>query len=87
MYRDVSYLRYGLLVELDGRLFHDTVHQRDRDLDRDLDAAVDGRATVRLGWDQVYGRPCRTAGAIGRILQARGWNGAPVRCGPACTVA
>ncbi len=84
VYRDVSYRRYGLLVELDGRLFHDTADQRDRDLDRDLDAAVGGRSTIRLGWGQVYGRPCRTAGAIGRLLQTRGWDGSPVPCGAGC---
>jgi hypothetical protein len=60
--RDVDYRRFGLYVELDGRLFHDNAAQRDRDPDRDLDAAVDGLHTVRLGWGQVFGRPCRTAG-------------------------
>lgn len=86
IYRDVLYPGFGLVVELDGRLFHDTAGQRDRDLDRDLDAAVEGRGSIRLGWGQVYGRPCRTAGALGQILQARGWDGTPVRCGPGCTL-
>jgi hypothetical protein len=83
---DVEYRRFGLLVELDGRLFHDRADQRDRDLDRDLDAAVDGRSSIRLGWGQVFGRPCRSAGAIGRILQARGWSGTSARCGPDCAL-
>ena len=48
--RDVVYLLYGLIVELDGRAFHDTATARDRDLQRDLDAAVHESArTVRLG--------------------------------------
>lgn len=85
VYRDVDYEGLGLLVELDGRLFHDTTKARDRDLDRDLDAAVDGRFTVRLGWGQVFGRPCETAPRIGRLLQKRGWRGATTRC-PTCPV-
>ena len=83
IYRDVEYAE-GLIVELDGRLFHDTATARDRDLDRDLDAAVDGRQTVRLSWGQVYDRPCRTADRIGQLLGARGWPGAPQQCGPGC---
>ncbi|MET1059435.1 MAG: hypothetical protein ABWX84_07545 [Nocardioides sp.] len=38
VYRDAD---YGLLVvELDGRLFHDSTEQRDRDFERDLDCAL-----------------------------------------------
>jgi hypothetical protein len=54
IYRDARYETFE--VELDGRLFHSGVEQRDRDLDRDLDAAVDGRSTVRLGYGQVFSR-------------------------------
>jgi hypothetical protein len=82
--RDVDYDPHPLLVELDGRLFHDSAQQRDLDLDRDLDAAVDGRHTVRLGWGQVFGRPCRTAARIAALLAQRGWSGVPRRCGPTC---
>lgn len=61
IYRDVSYEDYALVVELDGRLFHDDTVARDADLDRDLDAAVEGRTSVQRGWaGQV--RPCRSAG-------------------------
>jgi hypothetical protein len=55
VYRDVTY--GDQIVELDGRLVHDSVRQRDRDLDRDLDAAVDGQGTIRLGYGQVFDRP------------------------------
>jgi hypothetical protein len=58
--RDVVYRAYGRVVELDGRLFHDTAGQRDADLDRDLDAAVAGQATVRLDGVRVYDRPWST---------------------------
>jgi hypothetical protein len=83
VYRDAEYAG-GLVVELDGRLFHDTAAARDRDFDRDLDAAVDGRTTVRISWGQVFDRPCRTAEQIGRLLQQRGWTGAPQACASEC---
>ncbi len=82
IYRDVTY--DDLDLELDGRLVHDTVEQRDRDLDRDLDSAVRSRTAVRLGYGQVVDRPCRTAARVGLLLQARGWSGAPSSCGPDC---
>lgn len=80
VYRDVVYPEFDRVVELDGLMFHATAVARDRDLDRDLEVAVSGRATVRLGWGQVFGRPCRTAVRVGRWLQAGGWDGAPIRC-------
>lgn len=82
-YRDVVYQAFGLVVERDGRLFHTHPRARDRDLDRDLDAAVDGLATVRLGWGQAVDRPCATAKKIGRIRTSLGWRG-PLRTCPRC---
>ena len=49
VYRDSEHAN-GLIVELDGRLFHDSATLRDAVLERDLEAAVDGKDTVRLGW-------------------------------------
>jgi hypothetical protein len=80
VYRDVAYCDLGRFVELDGRLFHDSAADRDRDLERDLEVALEGRVTVRLGWGQVLGRPCRTAARLGRWLHAGGWDGVPRRC-------
>lgn len=80
VYRDVVYVDLDQIVELDGRLWHDTVDGRDADLDRDLDAAAGGQDTVRLGWGQVFARPCRTAVRIGALLAARGWDGHLVTC-------
>jgi very-short-patch-repair endonuclease len=83
--RDVVYRRQALVVELDGRLFHDTARARDADQDRDLDeAALAGGLTVRLGWGQVFDRPCRTTRRLAPLLRSRGGAGTPVRCGPAC---
>lgn len=82
--RDVDYDPVPVLVELDGQLFHDSATQRDLDLDRDLDAAVDGRLTVRLGWGQVYGRPCRTAERMAALLTRAGWSGTARGCDADC---
>lgn len=79
IYRDAEY--DGLVVELDGRAWHDSVEQRDRDADRDLLTAATGGTTVRLTWGQVYDRPCWTTGHVARLLGVT-----PRRCGPACTV-
>lgn len=85
VYRDVEY-DCGLVVELDGRLHHDTAAQRDRDFGRDLDLRVDGRDSVRLTYGQVYDRPCRTLGQIAKLLNARGWDGSARACGPGCGI-
>ena len=72
-----------VLIELDGRLFHDTAEQRDADHERDLDAAVAGQGTVRLTWGQVVDRPCTTAAKLSAILELSGLApGHP--CGPTC---
>jgi len=83
LYRDVEYRDQAVIVELDGRLFHDNARARDRDLDRDLDAALTDRLTLRIGWGQVFGRPCSTAARIAMVLQKRGWSGECRSC-PDC---
>jgi hypothetical protein len=67
--RDCEWDEPRLVVELDGRQFHDNPRQRDRDLDRDLDDAADGRLAVRLGWGQCTRRACRTATRLAAILR------------------
>ncbi|MDT0183508.1 hypothetical protein Q9S36_25290 [Microbacterium sp. ARD31] len=84
VYRDAVYGER--IVELDGRLFHDTAEQRDRDFERDLDAAVEGHSTVRLTWGQVVGRPCRTAAKLALLFARDGWPAA-MPCGPGCDLA
>ncbi|MGH1564466.1 hypothetical protein [Mumia sp. DW29H23] len=84
-YRDAD-LRV-LVVELDGRIYHESGTQRDVDLDRDLDVLVEGRPTARLGWGQVFRRPCRTAARLALILQKHGWGGTPTACAsPGCAL-
>lgn len=61
-----------VIIELDGRLFHDNARARDRDFDRDLDAAADGDQTIRLTWGQVFSRPCETAARLARVFERHG---------------
>lgn len=85
-YRDVDYVGLATIVELDGRIGHETMSDRWADLDRDVEAAVRGALTLRIGWSQVLD-PCRLAAAVARILVARGWAGSPRPCQPGCAVA
>lgn len=80
VFRDVAYVEFDQLVEIGGRLWHDSAARVDADLDRDLDAAVDRMNTVRVGWGQVFDRPCSTAARIGVLLRARGWTGRVTSC-------
>ena len=82
IYRDVA-VGEQALVELDGRLFHDTAEQRDRDFERDLDAAVAGQGTVRLTWGQVVDRPCSTAAKLSLVFERVGLPGGRP-CGSRC---
>lgn len=87
VFRDVVYggrrPAWRKIVELDGRLGHDSASDRDRDLERDLDAALDGAETVRLGYGQVLVRSCRTAAKLALLMQRAGWVGVPTTC-PHC---
>lgn len=85
VFRDVAYDKL-LVVELDGRAFHDSLTQRDRDLVRDLELAGTGGLTVRLGYGQVLNRSCATAAGVAAVLRQRGWPGRPTRCGPTCAI-
>jgi hypothetical protein len=84
-YRDVEYLALATVVELDGRWGHEETLDRWDDMDPDVDSAVQGDLTVRVGWRHVAD-PCRTAGAVGRILGARGWQGRLRPCSATCSL-
>lgn len=86
VYRDAPYLRYRLVVELDGRIGHELSDERWDDQDRDLLVAGDDVMTLRLGWRHCDTTPCRTASRLSRVLQQRGWEGAAVPCSPTCEV-
>ena len=81
--RDLEYAELAVVVELDGRLNHDSWAAGNRDAGRDLADQLDGRTVVRLRWQQVMVESCRTAAALAGILQRHGWAGRPRRC-PDC---
>lgn len=82
-YRDTTLDELGRIIELDGRIGHSSTSERDADFERDLDAALDDRETLRLGWGQVYVRPCVTAAKLYVLLRKLGWRGEFTRC-PRC---
>lgn len=86
VYRDAPYLRYRLVVELDGRTGHELSRDRWNDQDRDLLIAGQDVMTLRLGWRHCESTPCRTAARLAQVLQARGWAGAPHPCSPGCEI-
>ncbi len=84
-YRDSQWPE-GLIVELDGRLFHDTTEQRDRDFDRDLSAASQGQRSVRLSYGQVFARSCATARMLVATLQTAGVDVDARPCSANCCI-
>jgi hypothetical protein len=83
--RDRLYQKYGVVVELDGRLGHGPEDQW-RDKDRDNAAALDGHQSLRYGWTHVRWHPCATALQVARVLRVHGWDGWPRPCSPGCPV-
>ena len=79
--RDVAY-DFGLVVELDGRAGHDGADIF-RDMDRDNFHTRRGEATLRYGWPQVHGDPCRAAAEIYEVARRLGYQGPFTRC-PRC---
>jgi very-short-patch-repair endonuclease len=82
-FRDRYYEKYGLVVELDGKLAH-PAERRGHDRSRDNDATAGGGSTLRYDWDDVTRRACRTAAQVARSLSSRGWKGQLRPCSPAC---
>ena len=83
--RDRLYQRYGVVVELDGRLAHAAEDQW-RDIARDNAAAVTGQQTLRYSWTQVTRYACTTAAEVAKVLRVHGWDGWPRPCSPGCPV-
>lgn len=82
--QDVRYEEYGVIVEPDGRAFHDSPEARDVDARRDLaERAISEAVTLRVTYGLVFNDGCRTARWIATILQRRGWMGVLQRC-PRC---
>lgn len=81
-FRDRYYDRYGLVVELDGRRYHED--RRDHDRRRDNAVAATAGATLRYGWDDVTRAQCETAAQVYVALRQRGYAGTLKPCAPAC---
>lgn len=84
-YLDNLYRPQLVCVELDGRAAHPP-GERWRDFRRDNAGATDGIITLRYGWSDVTGRPCRVAAQVAAVLTRRGWPGRPRQGGQACTL-
>jgi len=82
-YRDVHYVEFTTIVELDGEAAH-PAENRELDRARDNEVAEQAQTTLRYGWTSVVGSPCATAAQVGRVLMSRGWQGRLRRCGPGC---
>lgn len=82
-YSDVEYEEFALVVELDGRAWHDG-EARARDRRRDNRTSAGGRRTLRYGWADVNVRPCDTAAEVSAALRLAGWPGTPQRCSATC---
>jgi hypothetical protein len=81
--RDRAYAKYGLLVELDGKQYHDE-DRRSVDQDRDNHAAATGNATLRYGWRDVTLGTCESAAQLFAALRQRGYQGTITPCSPGC---
>ncbi|WOP17679.1 type IV toxin-antitoxin system AbiEi family antitoxin domain-containing protein [Raineyella sp. LH-20] len=81
-FHDLLYEAFALIIELDGRLGH-TGSAKFRDFRRDNVGAVNGRVTLRYGWDDVMSRPCAVAGELATVLRRQGWQGRRAYC-PRC---
>jgi hypothetical protein len=86
-YRDVRYLRWKVIVELDGRAAHPDEWREIDDLRDNAVTAAEQALTFRYGWRAVTVRPCATAAQVAHSLRSRGWSGLVNKCGPTCTVA
>jgi len=81
---DSWYAEYGVIVEVDGRRYHDGL-AASGDSVRDNAHIEAGIVTLRFSWRQVAGDPCAVAAQVARVLRLGGWSGdlAPCRRCPA----
>jgi hypothetical protein len=85
-FRDVEYVGFDVVAELDGRLGHEGFDDRAADMSRDNHAEAGRRRTVRIGYRHTMSQACETAVVVARILRQQGWRGRPRPCGPDCPV-
>jgi hypothetical protein len=76
---DGAYEEFRVLLELDGRRYHDG-DRRFRDWRRDNMSSEDGWLTLRYGWHDTVVESCETAGNAFRVLRRRGYKGQLAAC-------
>lgn len=69
---DSAWLPWKVIVEVDGRRWHQRIADMKRDRDRDLKAAGAGWQVVRPLHEHIVGAPEETARELADILQVRG---------------
>lgn len=80
---DFRHHELGLIIEVDGRLWH-AGERFHTDRQRDRRAAARGELTVRATWHDVDQDPCRLAVDLWQICRRRGWSAPLRRCSPDC---
>jgi len=68
---DLSYDRERVAVELDGRAYHASSAQWERDIERDLLLATAGWLTIRLSYWRLHNDPDGCRRDVLRVLEAR----------------
>ncbi len=68
---DGGYLDCRVILEVDGRRWHQRIEDLRRDRDRDNDAARLGWQTLRFLWEHVVGDPMGTLATIAEVRQVR----------------
>jgi hypothetical protein len=80
-------LRRDVVKELDGRLGHDDLDGRFRDMRRDNAAEERNQSHLRYGWRDLVSQPCEVARQTSSVLVLHGWRGRLRRCGTGCSAA
>lgn len=68
---DMLFAAEGVIVELDGWVFHRDKYAFEDDRDRDADLLAAGFVTVRITWKRLIGSPEREARRLHAILESR----------------
>ncbi len=76
---DAWYREYRLIVELDGRPYHEGVAACN-DLQRDNLHRLHQVVTLRYAWVHVATSPCVVAQEVAEALRMGGWTGSPRPC-------
>ncbi|MFZ0529608.1 MAG: DUF559 domain-containing protein, partial [Propionicimonas sp.] len=79
---DAWYREYGVIVELDGALYHRGL-ARSTDMTRDNLHRLNGLITLRFAWTHVVGDPCGVARQVAAALSLNRWPG-PLHSCPRC---